>query len=105
MCQTFSENQIDIINSCLNNVISLALKITVFRDAAHFGCAIREVRVLSYRQVAAPVGMLSDFPQLKTLYHVAHFCFYFFQVSLLIRKVDWLTYDYKVFNLIIAIAR
>ena len=25
--------------------------------------------------------------------------------SLLIRKVDWFTYDYKVFNLIIAIAR
>ena len=49
-------------------------------------------------------GMLSDFPLLQTFYHVAYFCFYFFQVSLRIRKVDWLTYDYQVFNLIIAIA-
>ena len=32
MCQTLSENQIDIINSCLNNVISLPLKRTVFRE-------------------------------------------------------------------------
>ena len=71
--------------------------------AAHFGCTIREV-FLSYRHVAAAVGMLSDFPQLKTFYHVAYFCFYFFQVSLRIRKVDWLTYDYQAFNLIIAIA-
>ena len=65
--------------------------------AAHFGCAIREV-FLSYRHVAAPVGMLSDFAQLKTFYHVAYFCLYFFQVSLRISKVDWLTYDYKAFN-------
>ena len=49
-------------------------------------------------------GMLSDFPLLQTFYHVDYFCFYFFQVSLRIRNVDWLTYDYQAFNLIIAIA-
>ena len=72
--------------------------------AAHFGCTIRGV-FLSYRHVAAPVGYAKRLPQLKTLYHIAYIYFYFFQVSLLIRKVDWITYGYKVFNLIIAIAR
>ena len=59
----FSAIQIDSINSCLNSVISLPLKRTVFQRvslknmlrATHFGCAIREV-FLSYRHVAAPVG-------------------------------------------------
>ena len=72
--------------------------------ATHFGCAIREV-FLSYRHVAAPVGYAKRLSLALNILPRRLFLLLLFQVSLRIRKVDRLTYDYQAFNVIIAITR
>ena len=72
--------------------------------ATHFGCAIREV-FLSYRHVAAPVGYDKRLSLALNILPRRLFLLLLFQVSLRIRKVDRLTYDYQAFNVIIAITR